>query len=77
MKHYAPTRRQQARDRYDAAYRALLADRDAGLVSPAAAKVRFDAIYSTYQTERDDAELGAFLRGRGLGFIADRVEGGV
>lgn len=62
----ALTPTQLARAEYDRAYRELLADRDAGRVSPADASAKFNALLGDYRAKKEELRFASFVRTHGL-----------
>lgn len=65
------TRKQLARYAYNIACVKLDADARAGLIQAEAALLKFRALRDAYQARKQQLELGAWLRSRGLGWIAE------
>lgn len=65
------SRRQLARYVYDIACVKLDADARAGLIQADAALLKYRRLRDAYQSRKQQLELDAFLRGRGLGWIAE------
>lgn len=70
-------RKRLARIAYIAAADRLHAQCDAHQISGPEAREKLAKYRAAYERRKDRIALSSFLRNRRLGFIADRVEGGV